>query len=1086
MSTVHAGQEEQPLGSYGHFQLLARVPVRYADVVVEKWQSTQTGLTVLWANVDSPLVNGYITVASEVFDDSGVPHTLEHLVFLGSEQYPYKGVLDSLANRAFAQGTNAWTANDHTAYTLTTAGVDGFLRMLPVYLDHVFYPTLTDAGFTTEVYHVNEKGEDAGVVYSEMQGRENTAGDLIELKTQRMLYPPSSAYRSETGGLMAALRVLTIDAIRRYHARYYAPHNTAVVVCGPLQREALLDALAGVEERVRAKGDAHGPQGPPGWCRPFLETGSAKVPVIDGRRLEGDGTDAADPPAGDPLRRRVFIEFPEADESVGEVQLTWVGPALDAWLENHALDVLHAYLTDSPVSPVQQAFVEREHPVCTDVYFGTTERAGAAVLTALFSSVDAARLDALDTELVVLLREIAEKGLDMERMRMVLRRERLRLLSQIETRPADALSDVLITDFLYGRRDGRDLEPAFDEMRRFDALDQYTSADWAGLVRRYYVDAPRLVVVGRPSAALAESLKRTTRERVEQRRAELGEAGAAELRETLSQAQAKNDTPIPPGMLESFAVPRSETIAWIPVGTAASGPVPPFVTAPVPQTELDRAVAQHLERDGSAPPFYLQFDHVPSRFVHIMCVFTTAYLPHPLRPLLSLYLATLFSLPVRRLNKQGEELSYEQVVRALDDVALDYDAALGIGSHFAENVAVEIKVETSQYAAALGWLRDLLWGSIFSVERLRVAAHKLVQSLPEQKRDGRAVSWALTRSMLMSSGDSASLANSVLTQATAMPNILSVLHESPARVVEEMEDIRDTMLRPDLLRVSVAGDILALKEPRSTWQREFLPSDMHVPHPQPVTLTWAAEVSSELGKRPQRRGLICALSTIESSFAVFTTRGLTNYKDPDYAPLVVTITILNAMESFLWRYIRGAGLAYGATIRSDPEAQHIYFSLYRAPDAAKAFVEGRKVISALADEKNPLSIDQTTLESAISSLHYSVAESEGTVGAAALESFVDTIVKRTSKGHGQRLLAAASKVTLDDVQRCLVRYILPLFDAKSSVCAVAAAPSAVDAIQRALEDAGYAMERHEMPTVSTPFHSDSESDATSGTESDDV
>lgn len=44
--------------------------------------------------------------------DRQVPHTLEHLIFLGSEEYPYKGVLDSLANRAFAQGTNAWTAND--------------------------------------------------------------------------------------------------------------------------------------------------------------------------------------------------------------------------------------------------------------------------------------------------------------------------------------------------------------------------------------------------------------------------------------------------------------------------------------------------------------------------------------------------------------------------------------------------------------------------------------------------------------------------------------------------------------------------------------------------------------------------------------------------------------------------------------------------------------------------------------------------------------------------------------------------------------------------------------------------------------
>lgn len=47
--------------------------------------------------------------ATEAFDDDGLPHTLEHLIFLGSEQYPYKGVLDLLANRCLASGTNAWT-----------------------------------------------------------------------------------------------------------------------------------------------------------------------------------------------------------------------------------------------------------------------------------------------------------------------------------------------------------------------------------------------------------------------------------------------------------------------------------------------------------------------------------------------------------------------------------------------------------------------------------------------------------------------------------------------------------------------------------------------------------------------------------------------------------------------------------------------------------------------------------------------------------------------------------------------------------------------------------------------------------------
>ena len=55
----------------------------------------------------------------------------------------YKGVLDLLANRCLASGTNAWTDTDHTCYTMTTAGSEGFINLLPVYLDHILYPKLT-------------------------------------------------------------------------------------------------------------------------------------------------------------------------------------------------------------------------------------------------------------------------------------------------------------------------------------------------------------------------------------------------------------------------------------------------------------------------------------------------------------------------------------------------------------------------------------------------------------------------------------------------------------------------------------------------------------------------------------------------------------------------------------------------------------------------------------------------------------------------------------------------------------------------------------------------------------------------------
>jgi Zn-dependent M16 (insulinase) family peptidase len=88
---------------------------------------------------------------------------------MGSEKYPYKGIIDHLANRGFSNGTNAWTDNDHTgepamtspchlslycailAYTASTAGEQGFLQLLPIYLDHILYPTMSNAAFLTEV-----------------------------------------------------------------------------------------------------------------------------------------------------------------------------------------------------------------------------------------------------------------------------------------------------------------------------------------------------------------------------------------------------------------------------------------------------------------------------------------------------------------------------------------------------------------------------------------------------------------------------------------------------------------------------------------------------------------------------------------------------------------------------------------------------------------------------------------------------------------------------------------------------------------------------------------------------------------------
>ena len=74
-----------------------------------------------------------------------------------------------MANRCLADRTNAWTDTDHTCYTVYTAGKEGFLTILPVYVDHILFPLLREDAFVTEVHHINGQGKDSGVVYSEMQ-----------------------------------------------------------------------------------------------------------------------------------------------------------------------------------------------------------------------------------------------------------------------------------------------------------------------------------------------------------------------------------------------------------------------------------------------------------------------------------------------------------------------------------------------------------------------------------------------------------------------------------------------------------------------------------------------------------------------------------------------------------------------------------------------------------------------------------------------------------------------------------------------------------------------------------------------------
>jgi hypothetical protein len=101
-SPANSTMVEKPIlssATSSHFRIVTEFKTDYSPSEIIKYVSERTGMTVVVVNREGPKVHGFFALATEIFDDSGAPHTLEHLVFMGSRSYPYKGILDRLATR---------------------------------------------------------------------------------------------------------------------------------------------------------------------------------------------------------------------------------------------------------------------------------------------------------------------------------------------------------------------------------------------------------------------------------------------------------------------------------------------------------------------------------------------------------------------------------------------------------------------------------------------------------------------------------------------------------------------------------------------------------------------------------------------------------------------------------------------------------------------------------------------------------------------------------------------------------------------------------------------------------------------------
>lgn len=959
------------------------------------YTSAATGLTCVNVDLDLPTVSGYFTLATECFDDSGSPHTLEHLIFLGSEKWPYKGVLDSLANRAFAQGTNAWTDVDHTAYTIETVGQEGFLRLLPIFVDHILYPTLTESGCYTEVHHINGKGENAGVVYSEMQGVENTGPNLMSLHIQRNIHDKKSGYRSETGGILEKVRTLTVEEIRNYHAKYYTPHNLVLAITGRLDQADLVSTLEDLDRNILS----HGTIDRSDWKRPWVDSNPEHCLTQSSRE---------------------FLEFPEEDESMGEIAISWTGPSCMDYIEVCALDILGQYLTHSAISPLQSELVEIEEPYCTDLDFYVSDRLRSVIQMTL-SSVPVELLCEAEEKFFEVLQRVAEEDIDMVRMKALILKDKLKVKNAVESDPHGAFSTPIITDYLYGTRiDGSTLKECLDDEKYLDIVDQWTSSNWQAFLQSRLIEKPHISVLGKPSHAMAKRLQEDETARTKAQAVELGEQGLADLARKLDNAQNMNDREIPPNMIQDFTVPSVDRINFITTETARAG---------LPQTKFPKTrntIQAQIDADACDLPLFIQFDDTsPSEFASISLFFTCNTISRELLPYLSVYLGSFFLNP---FEMNGTKVEYEEVVRRLEEDTISYSACFGSGSGFDELIRIKVKVEASKYSKGITWLSDLLYNSIFDADRIGVATSKILNDLPAAKRDGDTVASSVLGALQLDPAKSAARAANLLEQTKCVEKLEEQLDEDEETVLARFEELRKQLTKFENLRIHVAADISKLKNPVSAWSSYGPSKTVKRPRSDSIVLNCvplSRDVLSPYGKDPGGSCKVITIST-DSCYSKHFAKGLSAFNHPDLPALLVITTYLNAMEGLLWKYIRGSGLAYGADLKLDLEAGLVFFSIYRSPDAFAAWEKAREIMVQLRDGE--IEVSELMLDGAKSCLVFDFVSRESTPGGAAHQSFVNQILKEQSPDYRRNLLKEIANVTIEQMKTMLEKYLVGIFE----------------------------------------------------------
>ena len=983
-----------------HFVKQTSFEVDYSPTEITKWRSSRTGLQLTYINQPSPIVNGYFAVATEIDNNTGSPHTLEHLVFMGSRKYPYKGLLDTLGSRLYST-TNAWTSVDQTVYTLTTAGWQGFKTLLPIYLDHLLSPTITEEACLTEVYHIDGDGKQKGVVFSEMQGIENQLWFITYQKMQETLFSESSGYSSETGGLTTELPTLTRETIKKFHDSSYRPDNLCVIITGSIDENELVDIMTQFDNELA----------------PLPDTPN-KRPFVDSKH---------DPPLSETIIKE--IEFPDEDESMGELLISWIGPDGNDTLQSVAIDMIAYYFTDSPISLLNKHMVEIEDPLATDIDY-SPDSFVRTIINFTLGGVPANRLQEADSKLKeLILSQVKPENFDLSYMREIVQQQKLKYISRAE-KNSSTFSTIATLEFLYGNVDGSDLKKWTKDLHEYEVIYNWTTEQWCNLISEQFVENHSASILGKPSSALNDEYKKRNKKLRKDIIAKYGEEGLKKLGKELERAQKKNDIPIPDELLLKYEKPDPSKIDFIETTSYKAGFTEGMFN-PKTNNYVDDDFSEALKRDTPKDsfPLFFHFEDFKSQFTTINLVLSSTKIsPHLLK--YTSIVEELFSLSIQLPD--GTYTPYDKVISEINNDLLEFQLDNGYENQFLELLGIRIKFESAKYKKAIQWLLNVTKYVVFEESRVKIIVEKIINSLPDKKRNSELMMYSSQHRHMYNEESLRKSQDSIHTE-TFYRNLLEMIEGGNfSSIQSDLEAYIKQLFTLDNMKVFVLGNVKNLDGPVSSWSDFVEKYEQPQNSPDPFhKLPRSYQFKSQLGHICAKNAFL-VLSPIADSTHLITSTPIPNdYLDEDIFKIALASEVLNVVEGPLWKGIRGAGLAYGASVKRDIETGLLSFTVYRGADAKKSWEVAKSIVDDYALGK--VEVDAITIENSIASIVNELANGESNNYYAATSKISDNLFKKRGPAYIKLFLLKLNALTKDDVVYAIEKYFKPMFDSELSL-----------------------------------------------------